>query len=409
MSHDAPITIRPSWPRRLAIALATLILCSCRAPIQSPPPSSISREPAGERAPSPALPSHNASQTRLVSYHEPCDAGFGCADGGYGSAGCVGMEGCPPGPWAPPGLACPWPYDEYLCDGGDRLPPVLVAPDWSIYGLEDEDAIVHYDQLDGRTEVEATNRVCIYAPRFASVRHVTPLNQYAGLNPAARIHAPTIMARQQDVQIAAKATQREPAAIDLGIKRMTTLRGRDTVGAFSRALLAHEFDGAYKAHEDFTIIRMGIYKQAEKAMLSERIDAAIAWTADVGMQVVVEGHEALVYTGDKKAQATYTVDLNPPAQLRLCKVADKCDAKPGEEVSFTIRFDNVGLSPMGNVTIADNLTARLEFIPGSEQSSARANFSTQPNEHGSLVLRWEITDPIKPGGGGAVRFKARVR
>ena len=342
------------------------------------------------------------------------------------------MEGCPPGPWAPPGLACPWPYDEYLCDGGDRLPPALVAPDWKIYGLDDEDAIIHFDQPypygakhhagnqfpfagrrnvgpNGITEIEATNRVCIYAPRFASVRHVTPLNQYAGIEPPIPIHAPTVMARQEEIQVAAKATQREPAAIDLAIKRMTTLRGRDTVAAFIRPLLAHEFDGAYKAHEDFTIIRMGIYKQAEKAMLSERIDAAIAWTADVGMQVVVEGHEAMVYTGDKRAQATYTIDPNPPAELRLCKVADKCDAKPGEIVSFTIRFDNVGDSPMGNVTIVDNLTTRLEFIPGSEQSSVRADFSTQPNEHGSLVLRWEVVEPIQPGTGGAVRFKTRVR
>src|SRR5918995_7097215 len=100
--------------RGATIALATLILCSCRVPFQTGTPP-ISREPAGERLPvpfavaptrasSPALP-----QVRQVSYDQPCDTDGGCLNGnGYG-AGCVGMEGCPPGPWAPPGLACPWP------------------------------------------------------------------------------------------------------------------------------------------------------------------------------------------------------------------------------------------------------------------------------------------------------------
>ena len=91
--------------------------------------------------------------------------------------------------------------------------------------------------------------------------------------------------------------------------------------------------------------------------------------------------------------------------------------RPASKFNFTIRAEpttdgeeNVAARRyLGNVTIVDNLTTRLEFVPGSEQSSVKADFSTQPNEHGSLVLRWEIADPIKPGEGGAVRFKARVR
>ena len=64
---------------------------------------------------------------------------------------------------------------------------------------------------------------------------------------------------------------------------------------------------------------------------------------------------------------------------------------------------------MGNVTIVDNLTTRLEFVPGTAQSSMNASFSTQPNEVGSLVLRWEITNPIEAGQGGVIRFQCRVR
>ena len=64
------------------------------------------------------------------------------------------------------------PSDEYLCDGGDYVTPAGVQADWTIQGLEQEDAISHYDTADGRVLVTPSNRVCIYAPRFAAVRRV---------------------------------------------------------------------------------------------------------------------------------------------------------------------------------------------------------------------------------------------
>jgi hypothetical protein len=61
------------------------------------------------------------------------------------------------------------------------------------------------------------------------------------------------------------------------------------------------------------------------------------------------------------------------------------------------------------VTILDNLTTRLEYVPESAQSSVKANFSASANDGESLTLRWEILEPLKPGDGGLVRFKCRVR
>jgi hypothetical protein len=51
----------------------------------------------------------------------------------------------------------------------------------------------------------------------------------------------------------------------------------------------------------------------------------------------------------------------------------------------------------------------LEYVPDSAQSSVKSEFQVQPNDGESLVLRWEIADPIKPGEGGIVRFRCRVR
>jgi uncharacterized repeat protein (TIGR01451 family) len=90
-------------------------------------------------------------------------------------------------------------------------------------------------------------------------------------------------------------------------------------------------------------------------------------------------------------------------------VASACSAKPGEVVEFTLRFDNVGDQTVGNVTIVDNLTTRLELVPNTAQCSREAQFSTEANPQGSLILRFEINEPLKPGEGGIARFKCVVR
>ena len=93
----------------------------------------------------------------------------------------------------------------------------------------------------------------------------------------------------------------------------------------------------------------------------------------------------------------------------MVKSVSKRSAKPGETVEFTIRFDNVGDQVIGNVTIIDNLTPRLEYVVDSAQCSPKADFFTIVNEGESLVLRWEIVEPMKVGDGGVIRFQCRVR
>ena len=75
-------------------------------------------------------------------------------------------------PWAPPGIAGPWPHDEYLEDGGDREVQANIGPEGEVRGLELEDTVMVYDTIDGRTLIEPSNRVCLYSPRFAAVRKV---------------------------------------------------------------------------------------------------------------------------------------------------------------------------------------------------------------------------------------------
>jgi uncharacterized repeat protein (TIGR01451 family) len=163
------------------------------------------------------------------------------------------------------------------------------------------------------------------------------------------------------------------------------------------------------AHEDFRVIRWGVHKQAEKPLLAEFTQAAIAWSHDSAVQVLLERQEAIAEVTIQDVETTYQLDQPGTPRLRVIKTASRGDALPGEIVEFTIRFDSIGHQVIGNVTIMDSLTTRLEYVADSAQCSRPAQFTSEENESGSLILRWELDAPMEPGEGGIIRFRCRVR
>jgi len=181
-------------------------------------------------------------------------------------------------------------------------------------------------------------------------------------------------------------------------------------GIVATTLKAVAFHDAFLPFENLSIIRRGIVEQADEARLAESHEAAITWTGDQEVQIILDLQRAAADLSVDAAQQVYIVDRKlGPAKLRLYKIASCRAARPGDTVDFTLRYDNVGASTIGNVTIVDNLTTRLAFVPGTSQSSRDANFLTETNEADSLVLRWEIIDPLEPGEGGVIRFRCRLR
>jgi len=312
-------------------------------------------------------------------------------------------------PWAPPGIKGPWPQDEYLHDGGDAHEPVAVSPEWRVQGLNVEDTVAHYDTLDGRTLVEQSNCAYIYAPRFSSVRTV------ANVVSSEFIDAPTKIVEQERVttyderaRVGTKLDQQQPFG-RIGNLKLGTYRGDQGTNVASIALMPHNYQQSYYAFENLSVIRAGIMVGAEKARLAERSEAAIVWSKADGVNVFFEKQMAALTTGDKKAQAIYVVKGPTDARLRICKIASTPAAQPGDIVDFTIRYDNVGDQTIGNIVILDSLTTRLAYVPDSAQSSRQAYFNATDNPADSLELRWEIDEPLKPGEGGLVRFKCKVR
>lgn len=400
-THAAELNFERLW-RFAIVALGTLILCSCRAPSSNP---TMAVHPYAEGAAS--LGGHWPEGL-------PPEAFTGAPPPGYALAP-YPVDGpplpyTPEGPWAPPGIARPWPPDEYLLDGGDREEPVRVGQQWEVFGLHPEDTVAHFDTLDGQVMVEPSNRVQIYAPRFGAVRHVAGVAGSHQARRAAGVMLPEQLAGPTTMQVVGTGAQHQQAIGESGLRLVEAIESRQGDGAVSEALGPVAIQDQLLPYENLDIIRRGVMEAAEMAWLARGVQAANAWATHQAVQVILDHQTAKAEVQIEVLQEvlTFTAPEGNP-RLRIVKIASEHFANPGDEVAFTIRFDNVGNQTIGNVTILDNLTARLEYIPESAQSSLEANFFTEPNEAGSVVVRAELVAPLEPGQGGVVRFRCRVR
>ena len=375
------------WFRYAVIAAGTLVLCSCQATV----------DPVAIRGQSPAEP----APTHLTRRQVQQASGF--------IADCPVDTGCSCCAGAPCRVDQSDADDEYLCDGGDFGLPVGVRADWTVDGLEQEDTVAHYDTVDGRTVVAPSNQVCIYAPRFGVVRRVVDLREFAqSTAPAGSLQNLAAVRIDEREHAIAKLAQTEPIIHRLNLPP-SLLRERQQAGELDRDRRAAAAIGSLGAYANLQIVKVGEVSAAEKVRIARASLAAIAWTANQGPQVTIGKVRAHAEVSLQQPGVVYHLGKPNLPKLRLVKLASVDHAQPGDEVEFTLRFDNTGNRVIGNVTIVDNLTTRLEYIEGSQKSTVAGDFKTSPNEGGSLVLRWEITEPLQPGEGGVLQFRCRVR
>lgn len=331
----------------------------------------------------------------------------GYAPAGYPDCEPIGLN--PDEPWRPPGISGPWPHNEYLRDGGDYITPASVKADWSVAGVEQEDTIAHYDTLDGQTEISPSNRVHIYAPRFGAVRRVDDVLANQGGERVAGFEKPLKLNRHDEVAIASTAIQPVRPQGEIGTKAASIYRERQQGGGLELREHLAGIQDRLRPFEDFVLIRHGIVDQGEKPRLATSVDAAIVWTHDASVQIILDGQAASEAVSDQSVEVVYRVDRPKGPALRLVKVASTDNALPGETVDFTLRYDNIGVEAIGNVVVIDNLSTRLEYVEETQNSDREASFEAMPNTGGSQALRWELAAPLEPGEGGLLRFRCRVK
>jgi uncharacterized repeat protein (TIGR01451 family) len=422
-------TMQPGTPQGI-IAQAGFVQSAAQQ-VREPESFSVPREPIGTppqtldpTAPVVGSPYQLASHRRAMMPGVSAGAAQGeCATctpriGGHGlryraiypqlNGSCAPAD-CevPCGPECEPDVRCVDPQ-EYIFDGGDREPLVRIREDMTQSGLDPEDTVIQYTTANGQTFAQSGCRVAIYAPRFASVRKRTgPQTAELALRPQASIQpdGPGIVREKLPPVSIMKPVA--PIAKD-AVRIVEAFRDRQRPLPSEMIIPMGVVSDAFKPFEDLDIIRLGDLLGTDPAKLALAAAAARAWSNVDELKVLVDGQEAVVETDLKQPQETLTYEFKG-ARIRLCKVASEQIASPGDVISFTIRFDNVGDSPLKNLVLSDSLAPRLEYVDASQQASMPASFSAIPNEAGSKVLRWEFDNPIKPGEGGIVRFDAKVR
>jgi uncharacterized repeat protein (TIGR01451 family) len=297
---------------------------------------------------------------------------------------------------------------EYLFDGGDRGPTVRLRKDDSLSGLDTEDTVIQYETADGKSDVVSGCRVAIYAPRFASVRKRMSTAQSDVAMRLRTTDQPSGPGQFIDRLPSVSVSKPEKLANQGNVNVIESVRDRDQLVPAEMVLPMLVASEAFKPYEDFSLMRNGDLKGTDLARFAKAAAAARTWTNVDELHVLIDGQETTEITSKKQAEEFRLYEYKG-ARIRLCKVASEQMANPGDIISFTIRFDNVGEQPLSKLVVTDSLTPRLEYVEGSEKSSVAAKFSTQPNAAGSDVLRWELQDGLKPGDGGLIRFDCKVR
>jgi uncharacterized repeat protein (TIGR01451 family) len=258
-----------------------------------------------------------------------------------------------------PLLGAPCPADE-ICipDGGDFGLQAGHDRQGRLRGLDAGDTVAQYADSLGRKHIAVSNRVCICVPRYLVIRTETiPASQLALVGPfdvrvvkgygLLKERVPPLEQTQVEVPAGLAARQRLSGSI--------FVTGPVVVGRVEGAQVVSTLEGAFNV---------------------------------TGSCRKVEVHER---------------------PLIIIKWPDKCGGQIGDVITFYLKYSNYGGLPITDIVVSDSLAGRFEYVPGSARSDRDAVFTTQPNEAGSAIVRWEVAGALPPGRSGMVSFQVRIR
>jgi uncharacterized repeat protein (TIGR01451 family) len=317
---------------------------------------------------------------------------------------CGPARGTPP----PPGRS--WlPRDEYLCDGGDHNNPAGLGGDGNLRGIDPRDAVFRF-QTDDRPRVLPTNMVCLYAPRFAAVRRPFGATAHVAVDVLAGhelLQRPEV---RGDRQAPRRLAQNVPPQGLRGRSRPSIVENNQRPAGYSELRVLDVLDTVQHIRGHVSEAQVALERSRRKPdTLRERVPTLAIKTAESAVvHGIVAGPNEQVMAW--KPQETVGVE-EPPRKpgLAVIKQADRAQAEPGDVVTFTIRFRNMGNVPIHSVSVVDSLMPRLEYVARSAQGPVGTVFTAAPNTAGSTELRWDLPGALAPGAEGSVSFEALVR
>jgi len=301
--------------------------------------------------------------------------------------------------------------DEYLCDGGDRDWPVHYGSQQRL-GLDTEDTVAEYVDHKGRERMKPSNKVCVYAPRFAAIRTISQPVLGESLSTSVGMINTT---GDDELRTRTATTQRVKRDSAGGIRVRSRASGVDSeaIGTgFTQNVALIQHDKINNLFENFNFDIAVDADQTSAARLNYGLGAAVAWSLENSPVISGQVDGAMEGLFEVSASTITVIDDAPsdkPGQLLIAKFADKKDAKPGDVITFTIRYRNEGPREVHYVRIVDNLTPRLAYVDDSGTSDRGGRLAVEDNGEGSLVLTFEMSDALPPNTSGVVTFQARVR
>ncbi len=301
------------------------------------------------------------------------------------------------------------PRDEYLCDGGDRAMPLHFGGNGGLTGIDPRDAAVVFSD-DKRPRVLPTNTVCIYAPRFASVRTIIGANESLTvllLREAGDVQKTAMTAIKEGPK---KINQNTASETNRSRMRASGLRGRVFAGENSELRVLSGYDNAIGLGANRLVqgAQNAINRQRIRQDISKAKPVTITRNAGAIVTGIVEGPGQMVMTWTPRETVGVETPPNRPG-ISVIKQVSTDQAEPGDIVTYTIRYKNMGNTPIKSVSIVDSLMPRLEYVPKTALGPKGTVFTAAENQSSSLELRWDLPGALAPGAEGYVEFQALVR
>jgi uncharacterized repeat protein (TIGR01451 family) len=330
-------------------------------------------------------------------------------------------------PWACQALIDPiagpkLPEEECLKDGGDIGQPAGLDSNGRLRGLDPSDTVAEFADSSGKRHVVPSNRVCLCVPRFAVARSEQPLNQFE-ISRSASGQQSTLGQVQVEARVPSlTAQQNEQLKGATGRSRPSGAVATTALDRIVRLEVLHAYEmemGLAKVLDTTAAVKL---TETQRVRLRKQLALAQELSQEAGARGVentmgpavagrVEGLDVIRAIAETRDMTCVCNEIPhaPDKPLTLCKWTDAQAAKIGDVVTFYLKYTNHGARPITDIAVSDSLTTRLAYIPGSARSDHSAVFTTQENEAGSVILRWEIGGKLLPGQSGVVSFQARVR
>jgi uncharacterized repeat protein (TIGR01451 family) len=121
-----------------------------------------------------------------------------------------------------------------------------------------------------------------------------------------------------------------------------------------------------------------------------------------GKYVAKQAANLQKYAETKKAGAPVLVNTMVPSRT---------STSVGDTVTYTLYYDNIGLSPAADISVSDPLDAHLSYVDGSAAGAgAEVTFDktpgTPPAKDRVTKINWKFGSPILPGEERVASFKA---